>query len=64
MIHIDLTEKERAMLLQMLENDLGDLRMEISDTDSYEYREDLKMRKHMMMKIIETLRKSEHEEAA
>lgn len=56
MIRIDLTPEEQAMLVEMLENRLADLRMEISDTDSLDYRNELKKRKEALAKLIDALK--------
>ena len=45
MIQLDLTKDEKAILAEILENDLSDLRMEITDTDSLDFREMLKNKK-------------------
>lgn len=63
MIRLDLTDKEREYMLQVLENELSDLRMEIENTDNSKYKHELKMRKSMVMKLIEPFRKSEKEAA-
>lgn len=56
MITIDLTPEERAMLVEMLEIRLADLRMEISDTDSLDFRNELKKRKEALAKLIDALK--------
>lgn len=56
MITIDLTPEEQATLVEMLENRLSDLRMEISDTDSLDYRNELKKRKETLAKLIDALK--------
>jgi hypothetical protein len=55
MIELDLTREEREVLLETLENDLSDLRMEIADTDSLDFRDMLKGRKAVLAKVIEAL---------
>jgi len=55
MIELDLTREEREVLLETLENDLSDLRMEIADTDSLDFRDMLKSRKAVLSKVIEAL---------
>jgi hypothetical protein len=52
MIKIMFTEEERELLIQLLENDISDLRMEISNTHRQEYRNMLKNRE-FLMKIIQ-----------
>lgn len=56
MIRLDLNEEERGILLQILENDRSDLRMEIADTDRQDFREMLKGRKAVLVKVIESLK--------
>jgi hypothetical protein len=56
MIQIDLSRSEREILVQVLEADLSDLRMEIAHTDLLEYREGLKDRKRVLSKVLEALR--------
>lgn len=58
MLTIDLTTKERELLRRHLEDSLSDLRMEIADTDSYDFREMLKERKAAMMKLLEAIEAS------
>ena len=45
MIQLDLSKDEKDILAEILENDLSDLRMEITDTDSLDFREMLKKQK-------------------
>jgi len=51
MVHIELTEEERALLVELLENDITELRGEISDTHRLDYREMLKAREALMKKM-------------
>ncbi len=55
MVQLDLTEEEARILAEILENDHSDLRMEIADTDSMDFREMLKGRKAVLAKAIEAL---------
>ena len=55
MVTLSLTEKERMMLADVVENYLSELRMEIGDTDSKDYRDMLKLRKEILVKILSTL---------
>ncbi len=43
-MQITLEQPEAALLQQILENHLGDLRMEIGKTENYDMRQDLKQR--------------------
>jgi hypothetical protein len=58
MIQFDLDEEERQVLLEMLESALSDLRMEIADTDSMDFREMLKGRKEVLKKAIGALQEA------
>ena len=58
MIQLDLTKEEKDILTEILENDLSDLRMEITDTDSLDFREMLKKQKEVLKKALETLRQA------
>ncbi len=42
MIHLEITKEERALLLEVMEMYLSDLRMEIADTDQSIFKEKLK----------------------
>jgi hypothetical protein len=55
MVQLKITEEERELLMELLENDISDLRMEIADTDRREYREMLKNREALMKKIQQRL---------
>lgn len=55
MIQLDLSEEERQALLSVLENVFSDLRMEIANTDSMDFREKLKRRKETIGKVIDAL---------
>ncbi|HEC16972.1 MAG TPA: hypothetical protein ENI99_10455 [Sedimenticola sp.] len=58
MIHLELNDKEKEVLAATLESYLSDLRYEISDTDNYDFREQLKEKKAVLMKIAEALEKT------
>lgn len=55
MIEIDLDDHERKILGTVLRSYLSDLRMEIADTDSQDFREMLKERKKVIGKILTAL---------
>ena len=63
MIQLKITEEERELLIEILENDISDLRMEIADTDRREYRDMLKNREAMMKKIQQKLEQSSAKKA-
>lgn len=56
MIQVDLSEDERQILVQVLDDCLSDLRMEIADTDRQDFRDLLKTRKAAIQKLLEILR--------
>ncbi len=55
MIELDLEEREKNTLVTVLTSYLSDLRMEIADTDSMDYREMLKERKVVIAKVLAAL---------
>jgi glycine cleavage system regulatory protein len=55
MITLDLTPDEREHLVEVLTSALSDLRMEIANTDSQDFREMLKTRKLMLVKVLEAI---------
>lgn len=56
MVRIDLEPEEREILATVLESYLSDLRMEISHTDSADYREMLKQRKLVVQKALDAVK--------
>ena len=58
MINLELTKEEKDILAMVLESYLSDLRMEIADTDSMDFRESLKKRKDVLKKVLETLQRA------
>ena len=56
MIQLDLDDNEREILADVLDSYLSDLRMEISHTDRLEFREMLKERKAVLMRVLKVLR--------
>ncbi len=55
MCNLELTKEEKGVLAEVLESYLSDLRMEIADTDSMDFRESLKKKKAVLNKALETL---------
>jgi hypothetical protein len=51
-LQLDLSEEERRILQEVLDAAVSDLRMEIADTDSYDFRQMLKGRKLALMKVL------------
>jgi hypothetical protein len=61
MVHIEfnISEEEVADIISVLGDLLSDLKMEISDTDTMNFRTRLKIRKMLIEKILESLKKSQ-----
>jgi len=55
MIHLNLTPEEHRILVEVLSSDISDLSMEISGTDSQDYRQALRERKETLAKVIHAL---------
>ncbi|HOV06715.1 MAG TPA: hypothetical protein PLV27_05595 [Anaerolineaceae bacterium] len=55
MIQLQLNENERAILVELLETCISDLRVEITGTDSLDYKEMLKQKKEVLMKLQQAL---------
>ena len=53
---LKLSDSEKEILSEELESHLSDLGMEITDTDSMEYREKLKAKRTVIQKILKELR--------
>ncbi|HEV3112344.1 MAG TPA: hypothetical protein VGY99_17800 [Candidatus Binataceae bacterium] len=58
MVRIELTAEEAEELSGILDNYLSDLRMEIVDTDSHDFREGLKRRKEFLGRLVDQLKGS------
>jgi hypothetical protein len=52
MVRIELQPTEAEVLKMVLESYLSDLRMEIADTDSMDFRDKLKARKVILRKVV------------
>ena len=55
MATVTLSDEEAALLKDILDGYLSDLRMEIADTDSLDFREMLKKRKAFLGRLLEQL---------
>lgn len=55
MAELLLTDEEEIMLKEILVSFLSDLRMEVADTDSKKYREELKKQEVFLKEIINRL---------
>ena len=56
MIQLDLNDNEKHHLIEALESYLSDLRYEIADTDSADFRERLKEKKAALEKALAQLK--------
>ena len=56
-MQINLTTEEAGMLNEILTNYLSDLRMEIADTDSMSFREEMKKREALLNRLLKDLGK-------
>jgi hypothetical protein len=59
MVSIELNPEEAEMLREVLSIYLSDLRMEIADTDSMDYRETLKKTEVFLKDLLQRLEKRE-----
>lgn len=57
MANLELTMDEALLLKEILQSHLGDLRMEIADTDLQSFREKLRKNEEVIKRIIERLGK-------
>ena len=55
MFQLNLGRDELAVLQDVLENDLSDLRMEIAGTENMRFRDQLKRREEVLRKVIDSL---------
>ena len=58
MTRIELTDQEVELLREVLGEYVSDLRMEVADTDSMDFREGLKERERILKDILERLRET------
>lgn len=54
MIKLNLAPQEEQVFAEILKTLVADLRMEIADTDSLDYRKKLKDRKRLIIKVLES----------
>ena len=52
MMRLELSNAEERILREVLESTLSDLRMEMADTDSKDFRDTLKERKRVLEKVL------------
>ena len=58
MFQLDLNQDESKILIEVLEHELSELRMEIADTDSQDFRQTLKNKKEVVTKALQSLQQS------
>ena len=58
MIQLPLEQNEKEILSEVLERKLSDLSFEIADTDKYDFKQELKEHRVLLMKILEKLKES------
>ena len=63
MVQLEITEYERQILLQVLESCISDLRVEIAGTDNINFKDMLKQRKEIMLKLHRALVSDEQTQA-
>ena len=56
MIHLTLTLDERDLLVETLESYISNLRYEIANTDSMDFRENLKAKEVMLKTVVSSLK--------
>jgi uncharacterized membrane protein len=56
MAHLDLTEAEAAALIKALDYYISELRMEVTNTDQKDMRDELKAEEQTLKKIVQTLK--------
>ncbi|WP_029214530.1 hypothetical protein [Kallotenue papyrolyticum] len=56
MIRLELTTEDARILYDALQSYVSDLRMEIANTDAYDFRQSLKQREEVLRRIMEQLR--------
>ena len=61
MLHLALNDEEQRVLTEILENALGDLRMEVSETGSSDSKKMLKHREEIIIKILGILHQAQGE---
>jgi hypothetical protein len=55
-IELNLSEDEQNIIEDILENNISDLSMEITNTDKMEYREKLKVKRNVLQKLLKSLK--------
>jgi hypothetical protein len=58
MAAVEFSDEEKDVLVKVLEEDVSELRYEIANTDSFDYRQGLKHKEEVMRTILDRLRGS------
>jgi len=58
MPNFELSKEEKQTLIEVLEDNISDLRMEIADTDSSIFKEEIRGRKKILIDILERLKEN------
>lgn len=59
MIHLNLSDEQQELLVNLLEICLSDLRMEIAGTDRIDFKQSLQDRKHLLVEVLNALKQAE-----
>lgn len=59
MFKLIFTDEEKELLIDVLKNDISDLRMQIADTDNMDFRNNLKRHEEILGSILVKLQQSE-----
>ncbi len=55
MVHLDLSDEEQSVLVQILESEFADVRAEVMETESHDYKQQLLHREEVIRKLLEAL---------
>ena len=58
MPNFELSKEEKQTLIEVLEDNISDLRMEIADTDSSIFKEEIRSKKKILIDILERLKEN------
>ena len=58
MPQLDLSNEERDVVVETLKSALSDLRYEIANTDSYDFRQGLKQKEEILTRVVSALETS------
>lgn len=55
MVRLHISPEESQILINALQSYLSELRMEIADTDRYEFKRNLKLQKALLIRVVDAL---------